>query len=127
VAAGGGRVARLLVVVGTADRRDRDDLPRPVPDLRRLRPLRQPAARAAGMTMDFPLAGAARATSDQPVLVVDDLQVVYDTPDGPAKAVDHVSFSLRAGERLGLIGESGSGKTTIATALLRLTRSPGRI
>jgi peptide/nickel transport system ATP-binding protein len=62
-----------------------------------------------------------------PILLVEDLQVVYDTPDGPAKAVDHVSFSLRPGERLGLIGESGSGKTTIATALMRLTRAPGRI
>jgi len=71
-----------------------------------------------------------RATSSagqKPVLVVEDLQVVYETPAGPAKAVDHVSFSLRPGERLGLIGESGSGKTTIATALMRLTRAPGRI
>jgi peptide/nickel transport system ATP-binding protein len=63
----------------------------------------------------------------RPILVVEDLQVVYDTGSGPAKAVDHVSFALRPGERLGLIGESGSGKTTMATALMRLTRAPGRI
>ena len=62
-----------------------------------------------------------------PVLEVIDLEVVYDTPAGPARAVNQVSFTLRPGERLGLIGESGSGKTTIATALLRLTRPPGRI
>jgi peptide/nickel transport system ATP-binding protein len=43
------------------------------------------------------------------------------------KAVNGVSFTLRPGERLGLIGESGSGKTTMGTALLRLTRPPGRI
>jgi peptide/nickel transport system ATP-binding protein len=61
------------------------------------------------------------------VLVVKDLNVYYDTAKGPAKAVNDVSFSLRPGERLGLIGESGSGKTTVATALLRLTRAPGRI
>jgi peptide/nickel transport system ATP-binding protein len=61
------------------------------------------------------------------VLVVDDLHVYYDTAAGPAKAVNGVSFALKPGERLGLIGESGSGKTTIATALLRLTRAPGRI
>ena len=61
------------------------------------------------------------------VLRVDDLAVYYLTPDGPIKAVDGVSFSLKPGERLGLIGESGSGKTTMGTALMRLTRPPGRI
>ncbi len=70
---------------------------------------------------------AATAASDQPIFIVENLRVHYDTIAGPAKAVDGVSFALRPGERLGLIGESGSGKTTIATALLRLTRSPGRI
>jgi peptide/nickel transport system ATP-binding protein len=59
--------------------------------------------------------------------VVEALNVQYNTADGPAKAVNDVSFSLRPGERLGLIGESGSGKTTMATALMRLTRAPGRI
>ncbi len=61
------------------------------------------------------------------VLRVEDLAVYYLTPDGPIKAVDGVSFALEAGERLGLIGESGSGKTTMGTALMRLTRAPGRI
>jgi peptide/nickel transport system ATP-binding protein len=61
------------------------------------------------------------------ILVVRDLNVHYDTGKGPAKAVNDVSFSLRPGERLGLIGESGSGKTTMATALMRLTKPPGRI
>jgi peptide/nickel transport system ATP-binding protein len=73
------------------------------------------------------LASASRAPEREPVLVVEDLQVQYDTTAGPARAVDGVSFSLKPGERLGLIGESGSGKTTMATALLRLTRPPGRI
>jgi peptide/nickel transport system ATP-binding protein len=66
-------------------------------------------------------------SSGTPILVVEDLDVFYDTPAGPAKACNGVSFSLLPGERLGLIGESGSGKTTMATALLRLTRAPGRI
>jgi len=65
--------------------------------------------------------------TQKPILVVQDLNVHYDTGKGPAKAVNDVSFSLRPGERLGLIGESGSGKTTMATALMRLTRAPGRI
>jgi peptide/nickel transport system ATP-binding protein len=67
------------------------------------------------------------AQDAKPVLVVEELNVHYDTGKGPAKAVNDVSFSLRPGERLGLIGESGSGKTTMATALMRLTRAPGRI
>jgi peptide/nickel transport system ATP-binding protein len=61
------------------------------------------------------------------VLEVRDLQVHYQTPRGPVKAVNGVSFALRPGERLGLIGESGSGKTTMGTALMRLTRPPGKI
>jgi peptide/nickel transport system ATP-binding protein len=65
--------------------------------------------------------------TQKPILEVKDLNVHYDTGKGPAKAVNDVSFSLRPGERLGLIGESGSGKTTMATALMRLTRPPGRI
>jgi peptide/nickel transport system ATP-binding protein len=73
-----------------------------------------------------PIPAAASAVVS-PILVVEALNVHYDTADGPAKAVNDVSFSLRPGERLGLIGESGSGKTTMATALMRLTRAPGRI
>jgi len=69
---------------------------------------------------------AQQAATDA-ILVVDNLNVHYDTSSGPAKAVSDVSFSLKPGERLGLIGESGSGKTTMATALMRLTRAPGRI
>ena len=63
----------------------------------------------------------------EPILVVEGLSVHYDTSSGPAKAVSDLSFSLKPGERLGFIGESGSGKTTMATALMRLTRAPGRI
>ena len=61
------------------------------------------------------------------VLQVRDLQVYYDTPLGTVQAVNHVSFRLRAGERLGLAGESGSGKSTMVLALLRLIKPPGRI
>jgi len=62
-----------------------------------------------------------------PVLEVSDLAVEFATPRGAFKAVDGVSFELHPGERLGLIGESGSGKSTIALALLRLIKPPGRI
>lgn len=69
---------------------------------------------------------AARKTGDV-VLDVQDLKVHYPVRKGPlrrivswVKAVDGVTFSLRAGETLALLGESGCGKTTTGKALLRL-------
>jgi ABC-type dipeptide/oligopeptide/nickel transport system ATPase component len=62
-----------------------------------------------------------------PVLEIDDLHVEFPTARGPLKAVDGISLSLQPGERLGLIGESGSGKSTIALAVMRLIKPPGRI
>jgi len=62
-----------------------------------------------------------------PVLEVRDLHVHFPTSRGSVKAVDGVSFALQPGERLGLIGESGSGKSTIALAVLRLIKPPGEI
>jgi peptide/nickel transport system ATP-binding protein len=61
------------------------------------------------------------------VLRVEGLRVSYAHPQGRVRAVDGVSFALRPGERLGLAGESGSGKTTMALAMLRLVKPPGRI
>ena len=67
------------------------------------------------------------ATEPAAVLQVKNLQVVYETARGVVRAVDDVSFTLQPGERMGLIGESGSGKTTMVTALMRLTRPPAYI
>ena len=53
------------------------------------------------------------------VLRVDDLSIVYRTDRGDVKATVNVSFELRNGEAMALIGESGSGKTTISLALIR--------
>ena len=64
---------------------------------------------------------------DAAVLQVRELSVAYDTPAGPMRAVDGVSFDLRPGRTVGLVGESGSGKTTLALALLRLLPPGGRI
>jgi peptide/nickel transport system ATP-binding protein len=61
------------------------------------------------------------------VLRVEDLSVHYRTRRGPVKAVDRISFALRQGERFGLAGESGSGKSTTALAIMRLIHPPGRI
>jgi peptide/nickel transport system ATP-binding protein len=61
------------------------------------------------------------------VLRVDRLRVAYDHPRGAVHAVDDVSFSLQPRERFGLAGESGSGKSTMALAILRMIKPPGRI
>ncbi|MBP6903358.1 MAG: ABC transporter ATP-binding protein [Burkholderiaceae bacterium] len=62
-----------------------------------------------------------------PLLQVRDLRVEFPTVQGPARAVDGVSFTLDRGRTLALVGESGSGKSVTASALLRLVSAPGRI
>jgi len=55
-----------------------------------------------------------------PLLDVTDLSVRFDTDDGTVHAVDRMSFSLGVGEVLGLVGESGCGKSVTAMSMLRL-------
>jgi peptide/nickel transport system ATP-binding protein len=61
------------------------------------------------------------------VLRIERLSVAYDHPQGRVRAVDEVNLSLRPGERFGLAGESGSGKSTMALAILRMIKPPGHI
>jgi len=61
------------------------------------------------------------------LLAVRELRVSYWMERGPLRAVDGVTFTLRPGERFGIVGESGCGKSTLAAALLRVLRPPGRI
>ena len=61
------------------------------------------------------------------MLAVRDLRVHYATPQGDVIAVNGISFDVRRGEILGLVGESGCGKSTTAMAILRLVQPPGRI
>ncbi|TMB80603.1 MAG: ABC transporter ATP-binding protein, partial [Chloroflexi bacterium] len=61
------------------------------------------------------------------VLSVRDLSIVYRTRRGPVQAVRDVSFELRRGETLAIIGESGSGKTTMAVSLIRLSPRTAKI
>ncbi len=72
---------------------------------------------------------AVRPMAQQPdvVLRVENLKVYYATPQGDVRAVDDVSFEVYRGEILGLVGESGCGKTTTALAILRLVQPPGRV
>ncbi len=66
--------------------------------------------------------------STAPLLAIDDLCVEFATEAGPVRAVDGMSLSIGAGETVGLVGESGCGKSVTALALLGLVPSPpGRI
>jgi peptide/nickel transport system ATP-binding protein len=58
---------------------------------------------------------------------VRDLSVNYKTRLGMVSAVDHVSFDIYKGEILGLVGESGCGKSTMGKALMRMIQPPGKI
>lgn len=61
------------------------------------------------------------------LLEVSDLQTYFYTDDGVLKAVDHVSFEVRRGETLGIIGESGCGKSITVQSVLRIVPPPGKI
>ncbi|MFO7598658.1 MAG: ATP-binding cassette domain-containing protein, partial [Candidatus Desulfacyla sp.] len=61
------------------------------------------------------------------LLEVDDISIGYNTQKGYLKAVEGVSFSLEQGQSLGLVGESGCGKTTIGMALMGLLPPNGSV
>lgn len=61
------------------------------------------------------------------LLEVRDLRTYFHTSDGVARAVDGVSFEVAEGETLGIVGESGCGKSVTALSILRLVDDPGRI
>ena len=68
------------------------------------------------------------APSQETVLDVKGLQTVFFTNSGLVKAVDDVSFSVRRGETLAIVGESGCGKSVTALSIMRLVPDPpGRI
>lgn len=62
-----------------------------------------------------------------PLLEIKDLITVFDTNRGRIKAVDGVSLTLQAGETLGIVGESGCGKTMLALSIMRLIPANGNI
>ena len=59
-----------------------------------------------------------------PLLEVDNLQVVFDTKDGLVRAVNGISYTVNQGDTLGIVGESGCGKSVSVLAMLRLLPEP---
>jgi len=65
--------------------------------------------------------------ADEPLLSVENLTTQFDTGEGVVRAVDGVTFEIREGEILGLVGESGCGKSVTSRSLMSLVPSPGSI
>lgn len=59
--------------------------------------------------------------SERPMLEIKNLKKYFRTPAGQLHAVDDVTLSIRKGHTLGVVGESGCGKTTLGRTVLRLT------
>ena len=62
--------------------------------------------------------------SDQPLLQVENLQTHFGTIDGVVRAVEGLSFHIRGGETLAIVGESGCGKSVTSMSILRLIQEP---
>lgn len=73
------------------------------------------------------MSGKNQSGSERAVLEVENLRIHYATPQGDVIAVSDISFELYEGETLGLVGESGCGKSTTAYGILQLVQPPGYI
>ena len=67
------------------------------------------------------------ASDSEAILEVRKLRTSFPSEDGWVHAVDNVSFNVRRGEAVALVGESGCGKSVTAMSIMRLVASPGRI
>jgi peptide/nickel transport system ATP-binding protein len=82
---------------------------------------------AGGTAPGGPEAGGAPAPTGASLLEIADLRVTYSTAEGVARAVDGLDLLVGTGETVGLVGESGCGKSVTALAVLRLVEHPGLI
>jgi oligopeptide/dipeptide ABC transporter ATP-binding protein len=65
--------------------------------------------------------------ADKPILSIKDLKIYFNTDEGVVRAVDGVSFDVLPGQTVGIIGESGCGKSTVGKGLLRILDRNGEI
>lgn len=95
--------------------------------------MKDAALNAGGMPLAAPAPAPRPRTIGREILRVQDLKVhfpvtrgvVFKRQVGSVKAVDGVSFTLRQGETLGLVGESGCGKSTTGLAILKMLAASG--
>ena len=83
-----------------------------------------PSVGTGGRPMSRSSIPEAMEAGDGLLLEVDQLQVEFRTRDGVAKAINGVSFDLHEGETLAILGESGSGKSVTAQAIMGILDSP---
>ena len=67
------------------------------------------------------------ASMDSPILEVDNVQINYETRKGDIEAIQGVTFKVNEGETVGLVGESGCGKSTIAFGIVNFLGPNGKI
>ena len=71
--------------------------------------------------------GRKRSSGDGPLLEVKGLATSFQTRDGLVRAVDGIDFAVHRGEIMGLVGESGCGKSVTSLSIMRLVAPPGRV
>ena len=66
-------------------------------------------------------------TNQDPILSLRDVKTYFPTDEGLVKAVDGISFDVHEGKTLGIVGESGCGKSTVGRSILQILDKPGRV
>src|SRR6185503_850098 len=80
------------------------------------------------MSLPASLVGSTVSTAQEQVLAVEHLRTAFHTTDGVVRAVDDVTWTLARGEILGVVGESGCGKSVTALSIMGLVPDPpGRV
>jgi len=64
---------------------------------------------------------------ETPIIEVKNLETTFTTKAGPFRAVNNISYSINKGQTLGIVGESGCGKSVTSYSLMRLIERPGQV